>query len=260
MIASENKNIDLSILRKSPKLSKHAILEIIPLAPLSMVSDMPGAYYKTLMYPSKKMICGLFENMLEWHFSQDIRSKILKDMELERKLQGNKHIQSQYNNGSTYIPLLIDYFSIKKPKLTPLAKDFPICFYVYKDIWSRARRRHSEYTQITGARHLSPEVFNEIHDYLEQHKKEIEKPVDRNNNITKWMKLKTGSDGYENGKRLPFYYYTPTPREFIAIEAKMVIPIDIDEELLKMLKEKENYSVSYLGTSESWIDIKITEI
>jgi CRISPR-associated protein Cas5 len=61
------KSIDLSILKKIPDLSKEAILEIQPLAPLSMVSELPGSYYKTLKTPDKKMICGMFENILGWH-------------------------------------------------------------------------------------------------------------------------------------------------------------------------------------------------
>lgn len=48
------KNIDLSILKKLPEHNVQAVLEIIPLAPLSMVSELPGSFYKTMKYPSKK--------------------------------------------------------------------------------------------------------------------------------------------------------------------------------------------------------------
>ena len=47
--------LDLSILEKAPELTKEIILEIEPLAPLSMVSELPGSYYKTLKSPSKKI-------------------------------------------------------------------------------------------------------------------------------------------------------------------------------------------------------------
>ena len=47
-------NIDLSILKKLPEQNVQAVLEIIPLAPLSMVSELPGSFYKTMKYPSKK--------------------------------------------------------------------------------------------------------------------------------------------------------------------------------------------------------------
>ena len=51
-----------------PELDKRVVLAVRPLAPLSMVDELPGSFYKTLKHPSKKMICGLFENMLGWQF------------------------------------------------------------------------------------------------------------------------------------------------------------------------------------------------
>ena len=51
-------NIDLSILKKLPELQTQAVLTIRPLAPLSMVSELPGSFYKTMKFPSKKMLCN----------------------------------------------------------------------------------------------------------------------------------------------------------------------------------------------------------
>ena len=45
------RNIDLSILKKLPELKTQAVLSIRPLAPLSMVSELPGSFYKTMKYP-----------------------------------------------------------------------------------------------------------------------------------------------------------------------------------------------------------------
>ena len=61
-------SLDLSLLKELPELSANVTLEIRPLAPLSMVSEMPGSYYKSMKCPDKKMICGLFENILGWHY------------------------------------------------------------------------------------------------------------------------------------------------------------------------------------------------
>ena len=72
-------NIDISILKEKPLLDMKVQLIIEPLAPLSMVAELPGSYYKSLMHPSKKMICGLFENILGWHFDINTRMAILKD-------------------------------------------------------------------------------------------------------------------------------------------------------------------------------------
>ena len=81
------RNIDLSILRKLPELQIQAVLVIRPLAPLSMVGELPGSFYKTMKYPSKKMLCGLFENMLGWHFDNKLRLEIFKDVAKIRKKQ-----------------------------------------------------------------------------------------------------------------------------------------------------------------------------
>ena len=105
-------NIDLSILKKLPELQTQAVLVIRPLAPLSMVSELPGSFYKTLKYPSKKMLCGLFENMLGWHFDNSLRLEIFKDMVKARKKQKIDLKKEQFIQGSTYLPLLMDYFDI----------------------------------------------------------------------------------------------------------------------------------------------------
>lgn len=68
-----------------PELDKRVVLAVRPLAPLSMVDELPGSFYKTLKHPSKKMICGLFENMLGWHFDKKMRLEIFKDMVKVRK-------------------------------------------------------------------------------------------------------------------------------------------------------------------------------
>ena len=62
-------NIDLSILKKLPELQTQAVLTIRPLAPLSMVSELPGSFYKTMKFPSKKMLCGLFDRVSSSMFS-----------------------------------------------------------------------------------------------------------------------------------------------------------------------------------------------
>ncbi len=89
-------NLDLSILEKIPEHNLKVILEIEPLAPLSMVSELPGSYYKTLKCPDKKMLCGLFENILGWHIDSSDRKAIIKELVRLRKKQTKKNPQSEY--------------------------------------------------------------------------------------------------------------------------------------------------------------------
>lgn len=46
--------INLAVLQKIPHKIVKTKLVVEPLAPLSMVSEMPGSFYKTLNVPSKK--------------------------------------------------------------------------------------------------------------------------------------------------------------------------------------------------------------
>jgi len=84
------KEIDISILEKVPEPNLNVVLEIEPLAPLSMVSDLPGSYYKTMKVPDKKMLCGLFENLLGWHIDLADRKAIMNDLISLRRKQAKK--------------------------------------------------------------------------------------------------------------------------------------------------------------------------
>ena len=69
-------NIEIDLLFVEPILSKESLMELTPLAPLSMVSSLPGSYYKTEKTPTKLMLAGLFENILGWHFDDNLRKDI----------------------------------------------------------------------------------------------------------------------------------------------------------------------------------------
>ena len=83
--------IDISLLFEKPELDSSVILIIQPLAPLSMVSGLPGSYYKTERIPTKFMLSGLFENLLGWHFSKEDRAKIFREMKKAHKKNRNIH-------------------------------------------------------------------------------------------------------------------------------------------------------------------------
>ena len=143
-------NIDLSILKKLPELKTQAVLEIRPLAPLSMVSELPGSFYKTLKYPSKKMLCGLFENMLGWHFDNSLRLEIFKDMVKVRKKQKIDLKKEQLIHGSTYLPLLMDYFDI----LGNISLIEFKSMFNYSDLWNRGYRRRESNIHLNGCRKI----------------------------------------------------------------------------------------------------------
>ena len=73
-------DLDLSFFLEPPELNTYAMLTIEALAPLSMSSSQPGTYYRSQPAPTKAMLYGLLENALGWHFPEDVRSDLLKQL------------------------------------------------------------------------------------------------------------------------------------------------------------------------------------
>ena len=241
-------NIDLSILKKLPELKTQAVLSIRPLAPLSMVSELPGSFYKTMKYPSKKMLCGLFENMLGWHFDNKLRLEIFKDMVKVRKKQKIDLKKEQLIHGSTYLPLLMDYFDI----LGNISLIEFKSMFNYSDLWNRGYRRPESNIHLNGCRNIDVSLVAE-----------------RYNLFTKWNDLtskkesKAKKDEWvkNNIGKVPYFYTSPTPREYICLDAVMEIPLMLDANFAELLLAEAKISnICYLGNSEGWVNIKIKEV
>lgn len=237
-------NIDLSILKNSKYSKVNAMLEIRPLAPLSMVSEMPGSFYKTLQYPSKKMLCGLFENMLGWHFDNKVRTEIFKEMAKLRNKQKLKIKKEQFVQGSTYLPLLMEYFDIGDKVVF---KDFKSVFN-YSDLWNRGYRRADSNKHLNGCRNIDISLVAEKARLFEEWKDLGSKESEANKD--KWFK--------ENIGKIPCFYTSPTSREYVALDAIVSIPLLIDSRLLNLLCSRiAVYDLGYLGNSEGWVNVKI---
>jgi len=239
------RNLDLSILEKVPEPNLKVILEIEPLAPLSMVSELPGSYYKTLKSPDKKMLCGLFENILGWHINLADRKAIIKELTTLRKKQAKKNPQLEFvdrTKGSTYSPLLMDYFDIILPVIP--ATGF------YDDLWSKAYRRADADVHPKGTFNLDYRIIP----LKRQQPRDKDKPQ-KIDNAALFDFFKKNVDSY------PLYYSTPTSREYVFVKGKYQIQIAIDSDLYKMLCDRltcEN--IGYLGSSEGWIDLKFEQL
>ena len=239
--------INLSLLKEKPTIDAQAMVSIRPLAPLSMVSDMPGSYYKTLKKPDKKMLCGLFENILGWHIDSADRKLLYKDLKKIRQKQ-KVDFKDKYS-GSTYQPLLMEYFEIDGDIEIDQFKG--VCF--YDDLWSRSFRRSDSNKHINGCRNADFRIiaqkyqaFTEIDDTdLKSTEKEKEKDD--------WFKKNIGS--------YPFYYSSPTKREFISMDAVFKVKLSMNKELLILLTQNvQSYNIGYLGNNEGWVDVKIESL
>ena len=242
-------NLDLSILEKIPEPNLKVILEIEPLAPLSMVSELPGSYYKTLKSPDNKMLCGLFENILGWHIDLADRKAIIKEVIALRKKQAKKNPQLEFvdrTKESTYSPLLMDYFDIDLPVIPPQLSH-------YDDLWSRAFRRTDSYRHTFGTRYINTsfiERWNQIIDRVDSDikRKSPEKEGLKDRLFKRYM------------GNFPMYYSTPTKREFIQYGGNFQLKLSMDSSLFEKLKAHlQNENIGYLGSSEGWVNVTIKE-
>lgn len=241
---NDMKNIDISILKEKPSLDMKVQLIIEPLAPLSMVSDMPGAYYKTLNMPDKKMLCGLFENILGWHIDSADRKKMYKDLKQIRKRQ--KIDFKDKHNGSTYQPLLMDYFEIDNN--IEIDKFIGVCF--YDDLWSRSFRRSDSNKHINGCRNADFRIIAPKYQFFNKIDNSELKATDKEKEKDSWFKKNIG--------RYPYYYSSPTKREYISIDGVFNIKMSMSKDLLNLLTLSiQSNNIGYLGNNEGWVNVTI---
>lgn len=236
-------SVDLRILQKEPELDSRAKLIIEPLASLSMVSDLPGSFYKSLRSPNKKMLCGLFENLLGWHIDIADRTAIQKDLIKLRKKQ--KITYSKPQSGSTYIPLLYEYFDIEMVTVPHVIH--------YNDLWSKAYRRSDTHKHIKGIRYMDG-------DFIKPWKKMISEIETNEESSSKEKTNQLDHSFKEHIGKFAIYYSSPTPREYIIIQDSLEININTDKKLLEKIKESVFMNnIMYLGNSEGWINFKVQE-
>jgi CRISPR-associated protein Cas5 len=226
--------IDLNYLLEKPDMAKTILLTINPLAPLSMVSSMPGSYYKTERSPNKFMICGLFENILNLHISDIDRNAIRK------KIKGyyKKEYKLNYeltNSEVGYKPILNHLFEIEQPYVIP-----DMMF--YEDLWTQHLIGKDE-------RHLKGSVN---YDWKIENKMVALK---KNNNTNERNTFFS-----DNLNSFPRYYRSPRQREFLITNGEYLFKIKLTSSLLNLLKSSiEQNNIGYLGTSEGWVNISFEE-
>lgn len=245
------KEIDISILSREPNNTKEVTLIIEPLAPLSMVTDLPGSYYKSQKVPSKKMLCGLIENIIGWRFSAEVRNEILKSVK-----RGKKALP-KYEQGSTYKPLLMDYFDIlENPKLSFES----ICF--YDDLWNRQfyRKDCAGPQYANSYRNVASSVISAWAVELEElsQKEQDDNVVAADN---EYIKNKKSEVCNRFRMKIPTFYPKLSKREYVNIcNGSYRYNLYMDTALFDLLKQNlKSYNIGYLGNSEGWVNVKIEE-
>jgi CRISPR-associated protein Cas5 len=228
---------DLSVLFKKPDKDKEVILTIEPLAPLSIVSTLPGSYYKSLDKPTKMNLCGMFENILGWHIGPKDRNAIVKQLKKHYKKEfGIKEFKPESSRVG-YTPLIGHLFEIGLPIVPPVTTR-------YDDIWKQQLYRDG-YPHPNGTPNISYELIP-----AKRSLNQKENGVVTNDAIAEFHKKNKGE--------FPKYYTSPRKREFIIWDGDYKCTMKINGYLLEILSEKTNKNnLSYIGSNEGWVNVKI---
>lgn len=186
------------------------------------------------------MICGLFENVLGWHISLIQRKDITKELSKIRKKQKTDYVSRVA--GSTYLPLLMEYFNINLEVIPSNV--------FYDDLWSKAYRRADAVVHPKGTFNIDYNLIS-----LKRELKRNEKKPKQVEDKALEIFFKQYSGNY------PQYYSSPTNKEYIVLEGNYKFQLTIDKELFLLIKKKLEYeNIGYLGNSEGWVNIKIEKL
>lgn len=260
--------LDISLLFKKPEFEKEAILMIEPLAPLSMVASMPGSFYKTLSEPSNFMIYGMIENLLGWHFPDNVRRDIFKKIEKNWKKNLKTEVVIKLSSNVGYQPIIQNHILIEHPVFLKPHVEY------YEDYWTQ-HLKDSDRRHLGGSRNYSWDVEEILSKARQEFEKannnlKLELEKDSKNELLKKSitELKTlyeanQTENFKDNKdKFPKYYSSPKKREFIIVDGKYGYKIKTSNAILEFLKDAitNNQAPTHLGTNEGWVDATIIEI
>lgn len=274
-------NLDLSFYLEPPELTVSGMLEITPLAPLSMVSAQPGTYFRTELTPPVQMVYGLIENALGWHLPDKTRKEALKGLaKRAKKLHGKKDSfkGSDWLSGKPATAAKSKYFSLLQYHLKLSEAEVPDDLMTYDDLWSmHLRDRGMNY--IGGSRiydHRLENLITKLRSSAAEFKAMDSKDAkaraaekyevgDRKEFVripleelttTDERKINAGS----LGDRYPMFYVSPKKRGFVATDIGYDLPVQTTSQLADLFADHLTNPVAptYLGTSEGWVTLKWT--
>jgi CRISPR-associated protein Cas5 len=221
-------NLNLDFLLEPPDFSVRGKLTIEALAPLSMVSSMPGKYYRCQPEPTDEMLFGMIENAFGIHLTgktDKARDKFIK------RISQRHHLEIQTSD--------VGFSSVLQFHIRVANRIVPDSIH-YDDYWSR-HAKHTDKRHIDGSRSYDYRVIPTLNRIkskeIELNDKEI--------------------IGY-----FPQYYITPTPRSYVVPQGSYKFVLETSARISKLLAESlENpHSPIYLGSNDGWIEVSYEEL
>ncbi len=251
--------LDFSFFLEPPELDTDGLLTIEALAPLSMSTAQPGTYYRSQPAPTEAMLYGMLENALGWHFPEDVRSDLLKELRQAAKDElGRGHPLKEEpwitgdedeESGAGFVSLLqhhLEFETEVRPDTTH-----------FDDLWARHAR--STGTQFPGgSRHydirleriMNLEGSDQIK-FGDRSGYDIRDPD-------------TLPDVQEDDKvhvkalrpQFPEFYTSPTQREYVIPEGEYRYRVRTTETLAHQVEDALAAPAAplYLGNNDGWVE------
>lgn len=275
----DNNTIDFSFYLEPPERQLAVELQIEALAPLSLVSDQPGSYFRSAQAPTREMIWGMMENALGWHFDDATRNSLFKALTKQIKkgkksypeFQDHAWFQGKVGSaGSSYKSVLQFHVEV-----APL--EMPAMALQYDDLWSM-QLSDNGINFVGGSRHYASWLERIINlskqedDGQAINKKTKKHPPfvsfgDRKEYVRLSLEeLKRLDRGLVNTASInpffPMYYSSPRKRAYVVPATVYRYQILTTEKLATLLQTafEEPAAPLYLGTNDGWVDAKITRL
>lgn len=233
---------DLKFLLEPPEFSVKAMLIIEALAPLSMVTSMPGKYYRTQPEPTDAMLYGLLENALGWHIADSERKTLVKKLE-------RKHGMTAATTSVGYESLLQFHVRFAVRSLPPLLH--------YGDLWAQHLKGGSF---LDGSRNYDKRVIPLMNAYRDRDNTgvTISDRASASKDLEKLNDFRNGDQIHVNVVRryFPQYYASPTPREYVIPQGAYKYMVETSTELAQMLADAFAAPAAplYLGSNDGWVE------
>lgn len=262
-----NTSIDLSFYLEPPDLKISGELEITALAPLSMVSSQPGAYFRTESAPTDDMLYGLLENVLGWHFDEKLRRELAKSLAKQAKKRHRKSAQFKDHpwltgkleeSGSGYRGLLQFHVAFESVTTPPIE-------IAYDDLWSM-HLRDKGMNFVGGSRQYDAELEDLI--TLLRSTKKLDKDLrvefgDRTgfkridyDVVKSTDQKKIHVDSLRPG--FPMHYVSPKQRGYVLPAHSYRYSVSTIPALSALFDKFliDPVAVPYLGSNDGWVHLK----
>jgi CRISPR-associated protein Cas5 len=260
--------LDLSFFLEPPELDTHAILSIEALAPLSMSTAQPGTYYRSQPAPTEAMLYGLLENALGWHFPEDVRSDLLKQLRSDAKSElGRGHPlkktpwitgKEDRESGSGFVSLLqhhLDFETAMLPETTH-----------FDDLWTRHAHRKDDFEGGSRSNDYRVEaLYNRIKDddtkagfVTKKSDADVSDPQQLLEALPEDVQVRQN----ELKPFFPFYYSSPTKREYVVPAGPYRYRVATTQTLSRQIADAIDDPAAplYLGSNDGWVRADWEEI